>query len=97
MSKRALTTVAKQGTSNFLSKNNKFSNDIKPLPLEKKSKYHKHKKTMMVGNDERNIMKFTKEPMVNLKCVDGSFPCQPMGPSTAKITTQFFSVKGRIP
>jgi len=29
--------VAKQGTSKFLSKNNKFSNDIKPPPLEKKN------------------------------------------------------------
>jgi hypothetical protein len=84
-----LTTVAKQGTSKFLSKNNKFYNDIKPPPLEKKIKCHKHKKTMMVGNDERNIMEFTKEPMVHLKCVDG--------PSTAKITTKFFFVKGRIP
>ena len=46
---------------------------------------------VMVGNDEINIMEFTKEPLVYLKCVDGSFPCQSMGPSTAKITTKFFA------
>ena len=30
---------------------------------------------MIEGNDDGNIMEFTKEQLVCLKCVDGSFHC----------------------
>ena len=43
---------------------------------------------MIEGNDEGNIMEFTEEQLVCLKCVDGPF--------TAMIITKFFA-KGTIP
>ena len=44
---------------------------------------------MIEGNDEGNIMEFTEEQLVCLKCVDGRF--------TAMIITKFFFAKGTIP
>ena len=44
---------------------------------------------MIEGNDGGNIMEFTKEQLVCLKCVDG--------PSTAMIITKLFFAKGIIP
>lgn len=55
-------------TGNVLAKNSKFSNEMKPAPLQKT--VHENKL------QEINFQQ--KEEKKNLKSVDGSFPCHPI-------------------